>query len=318
MAINPDLRLKFRHFIQDHYRVIIIATVIFLVLIIINRFLTLRKPSNQGTTTYTPNVAILDSRESSVPEKVADSFEDFIADYIGYCNNRNYVSAWNLVSEDCKKNFFGDSYNAFVEYVQKKFNGNTKRYAIQNYSNIDGQYIYNVKIFDDFLATGLTNQRYVYQEEKFMVSYDDDKNIVFSVGNYMGSKTLNYMASNDYLRIEVTEEIQKYNFVFYRVKFINRTNHTIVIQDGLSGDWEIGMSIGNEIRHEVDNSNIVLGPGESKTALVSFEKFYDSPNEPEGITFNAVRIMDVYTGNPETAEIEIENAIDKFNMTVSF
>lgn len=228
------------------------------------------------------------------------------------------MGAWNLVSEECKKEFFGNSYDAFVKYVQKKFDGNTKRYAIQNYSNIDGQYIYSVKIFDDFLATGLTNQRYVFQEEKFVISYDKDKNLVCNVGNYMNTKKLLYMASNDYLRVEVTEAIEKYSFIIYNVKFVNRTNHIIVIQDGLTGDWEVGLAVSNEIRNIVDNEKIILDPGESKNVSLSFEKFYDSANEPEGIIFNAVRVMDNYTGNPETANNEIENAIDKFSMTVGF
>lgn len=318
MAINPDFRLKVRHFIRDHYKPVIIVLTIFLVLVIVNRFLIEKRYTGKPMTTYTPNVPILDDRSESVPKEVANEFEKFIEDYVGYCNNRNYVAAWNMVSEDCKKNFFGNDYDMFVQYVQQKFDGNTKKYAIQNYSNIDGNYIYSVKIFDDFLATGLTNQRLVFQEEKFVMSYDKDKNLVCTVGNYVDSNKLNYMISNDYLRIEVTEEIDKYSFVIYKINFINRTNNTIVIQDGLSGDWEVGMAIGNEIRATLDDVPIVLNPSESKTVLLSFEKFYDSANEPQGIVFNAIRVMENYTGNIDTAEAEIENAIDKFSMTIAF
>lgn len=222
------------------------------------------------------------------------------------------------MSDECKKDFFENSYDAFVTYVQKKFNGSTKRYAIQNYSNINGQYIYNVRIFDDFLATGLTNQRYAFQEEKFVIQYDKNKNLVCHVGNYMNSKKLLYMASNDYLKVEVTEAVEKYSFIIYQIKFTNRTNHIIVIQDGLAEDWEVGLAIGNEIRATTDNSTIIVNPGETKNASVAFEKFYDSSNEPEGIVFNTVRVMDYYTGNAETAQQEIENAVDRFSMTVGF
>ncbi len=318
MALNPDLRIKIRHFFKDHYKVILIVMVVAIVLILINRFLIERRYSGTPPTTYQPNVAILDSKESTVPKKVAKGFEDFIKDYVGYCNNRNYVAAWNLISEDCKENFFGNSYNMYVEYVRQKFDGSTKRYAIQNYSNVDGKYIYNVRIFEDFLATGVTNQKYGFQEEKIIVSYDENKNIVFSVGNYMGAKKLNYMASNDYLRVEVTEVIEKYNFSIYTLKFLNRTNNTIVIKDGLSGGWEVGLVVGNESRSTLDETSIVLGPGESTTTKLSFEKFYDSASTAKGIVLNAVRVMENYTGNPETAEAEIENAINKFSMTISF
>ncbi len=43
-----------------------------------------------------------------------------------------------------------------------------------------------LKLYDNFLATGLTNQKYRYVEEKMAINYDEDGNIVFSVGNYMG------------------------------------------------------------------------------------------------------------------------------------
>lgn len=43
MALNPDFRLKIRHFIRDHYRPIIIVLAVFLALVIINRFLLNRR-----------------------------------------------------------------------------------------------------------------------------------------------------------------------------------------------------------------------------------------------------------------------------------
>lgn len=223
-----------------------------------------------------------------------------------------------MISDNCKENFFNNDYDNYVKYVKQKFDGNTKRYAIQDYSNVDGKYIYNVKIFNDFLATGLTNQRYVFQEEKIIVSYDENKNLVFSVGNYVDSKPLKYMASNDYLRVEVTQVTEKYSFCIYKIKFINRSNYTIVIKDGLSESWEVGLSFPNEIRATIDETEVILEPGENKTVNLSFEKFYDSTNEPNGIVLNAVRVMENYTGDPDMAEAEIENAVDKFSMTVAF
>jgi len=321
MAINPDFKRRVRNFIKDHYKPVLIVVGIILALAIINRIMILNRYKGTPQTTYIPNVPVLDLGDTTVPTNVVNEFEQFIKDYIGYCNNRNYVAAWNMVSEDCKKNNFDDSYEEYVSYVQRKFTGNTKRYAIQNYSNINGKYIYNVKIFDDFLATGLTNMGYGYQEEKFTISYDNNKKLVCAVGNYIDARDINYMISNDYLRVEASKLIEKYNFQIYRINFINRTNNIIVVQDGRPGDWEIGLAIGNEIRATIDNdTKIILGPGESTTVELAFEKFYDSSNSPKGIIFNTVRVMEDYTYNAdyETGQAEIESAIDKFTMTIAF
>ena len=317
MAMDPDIRIKLRHFWQKYNKIIILLAFAIILIIVINRILILNKNPDEPETSYTPNVSVLDD-SSEVPDEVADSFEEFIENYVNYCNNGDYVSAYNLVSDDCKQNFFGNSYNNFVEYVSEKF-GTGKRYSIQNYSNTDDTYIYSVKIFEDFLASGLTNQSYRYVEEKMAVSYDDNGDIVFSVGNYMGSKTLQYQASNEYLKAEITKSIQKYSFIVYTLKLTNRTDYTIVIRDGNADSTEIYMAIGSETRSaEEDETSIVLEPGEVETVSISFAKFYDSELEPEGIVLNAVRVMENYTGDSETAEEEIENAIDKFSMTIAF
>ena len=210
MAMNPDTRLKIRHFFVKYQKPLIVVFVAIIIIIMLNRFLVSRRRLEAPQTTYQPNVSVIDS-SSEVPKKVASSFEEFIDKYIKYCNSRDYVNAYNLVSEDCKKNFFGNNYDMFVEYVQQKFT-TPRSYAIQDYSNYDDKYIYSVKLFDDFLATGLTNMEYKYQEEKMVASYDENNNIVFSVGNYIESRPLTCMNSNEYLKAEITNEVVKYSF----------------------------------------------------------------------------------------------------------
>lgn len=316
MVINPDLRLKIRHFFRKNKKIIIIIVVIFLLIITLNRILINMRVPDAPQTTYTPNVSILDS-SSEVPTKVANEFETFIEQYVVYCNTRDYVNAYNLISDDCKKNFFDNDYDNFVEYVQQKFNSR-KRYSIQNYSNYNDKYIYVVKLYEDYLATGLTNQDFRYQEEKMVASYDENKNIVFSVGNYIGTQTLQYMNSNTYLKAEVTKATEKYSFIIYNLKLTNRSDYQIVIQDGNAEENEILLDVGGEYRINEDDSTIVLLPGETRNVSVTFSKFYDSDATVNALILDSVRIMENYTGNPETAEQEIENAIDKFSMTISF
>ena len=316
MTINPDVRLKIRKFFKKYGKLIIIIIFALILVIIINRLLISNNAPDAPTNTYTPHTTVLDSSED-VPEEVADSFEVFIENYVKYCNNRDYVSAYNLISEDCKENFFGNSYNNFVNYVSEKFDG-TKSYAIQSYSTANDKYIYSVKLYDNFLATGLTNQSYRYVEEKMAISYDEDGNIVFSVGNYMESQELQYQASNDYLVARVTKSVEKYSFIVYNLELTNRSNYTVVVQDGNTDDTEIYINIGDETRGCVEEeTDIVLDPGETKNVAISFSKFYDSDSDVDGLVLNAVRVMENYTGDEETAQQEIDNAIYKASMTIS-
>jgi hypothetical protein len=315
--MNPDTRLKIRHFFQKNQKVIIIVVVVIALLALINRMLLLMSNKSLKTTTYEKNTPIMDT-SSEFPKKISNSFEDFIEKYVGYCNASNFVAAYNMISDDCKKNFFGNDYNEYVSYVTQKFDGNTKRYMLQAYSDYDDKYIYQVKIFDDFLATGLTGQAYRYQEEKFTVSYDDNGEIVFSVGNYIESKSLTCMASNDYMKVDVTNVLIKYGYEIYTVRVTNRSNYTIVIKDGNSDATEIGLLVGTDYRGTDDSTNVILEPGKAVEFTVSFSKFCDTEKDSKGIVFDAVRIMENYTGAYESAEEEENAAIDKFSMTISF
>lgn len=315
MALNTDLRLKIKHFWDKYNKIIILVVVILVIIITVNRILAMNKTPDMPQTSYVPHTTVLDTSED-IPKKVANSFEEFIDKYVKYCNTGDYVSAYNMISDDCKINFFGNSYNSFVEYVSAKFSLGRK-YAIQSYSVSNGKYIYSVKIFDDFLATGLTNQGYRYVEEKMIASYDENGNIVFSVGNYVQSQKNAFQASNDYLKAEIIKSVEKYSFVIYNLKLTNRTDYTIVVKDGYAPEAEVLMKIGNETRACAEEENIILAPGETKTIPISFSKFYDADEEADAIVLNAIRVMENYTGNEETVEEEINNAIDKFSMTIS-
>lgn len=312
---SVDFRLKVRHFFKKHRKFIFIVAIIFVLVFSVNTVLKNMSKSTVPTTTYTPNKAVLNS-SSKVPDKVADSFETFIDKYFEYCNKRDYKSAYNLISEDCKSNYFENRYENFVKYVENKFT-NEKCYAIQNYSNYNDKYIYSVKIFDDFLATGLTNQSYQYQEEMMVASYDENKNIVFSIGNYIETKPLTNTASNDYLKVELKSVDIKYSYQIYEIKLSNRVNDTIVIQDGFADSDEICLVVDGEYRQtDSYNIDIVLEPKETITVKLVFPKFYDSDSTAEKIVFSSVRVMSEYTGVEENAQAEIENAIDKFSMNI--
>lgn len=314
--MNVDFKLKVRHFFKKYRKILILIFIVWIFIFIFNMYLQKMKTTQAPSTTYEPNIAVLNS-SSKVPDKVANTFEDFIADYVEACNTGNYKDAYNLVSEDCKKNYFDNDYDSFVEYVSNKFNAK-KCYAIQNYSNYNDKYIYSVKLFDDFLATGLTNSNYQYQEEFIAASYDENDNIVFSVGNYIESKELTAVASNNaYLKVDLKSVILKYGYELYEIKLTNRTDYTIVIQDGNSDGDEISLVVDGEYRNTSNyDIDVVLKPNEVKTIQLAFPKFYDSDTTSDMIVLSAVRVMQEYTGLEENAEIELQNAIDKFSMNI--
>lgn len=307
-------RLKIRNFFKKYKKVIFIVLIVWLVIIAINFFLGRRSETPVLNTTYNPHEVVLTS-DTEVPEKLQTPIEDTIDDYINKCNNKDYSGAFELLTADCKTHVFGDSLDNFTTYASSIF-PNKKRYSIQNYSNYGQAYIYNVKLIDDIITTGLTNQSYAYYEEKFAVKEEDGK-IKLNVNDYMGFNDLKKVAEDDYLKIRVENKEEFYSFEIYSVKITNKTDKKVVLYDGIVGN-ELSLISGQDERNPINvKDTIILEPGETRTFEITFNKYYDESTKASEIAFNKIRIMtEQYTGTEETEEEELSKAERTYSITI--
>lgn len=304
MKLKADIELKLRRFLRKYGRVLIIVFVIVAIIISIDRILKNSNNLDTPQTTLTVDQPVLDNG-GTVPKKVHNTVEVFVRQYVDFCNAEDYASAYAMISEDCKSDYFG-SINNFENYVKNKFY-QEKKYAIQSYSTFNDKYIYTVKFFDDILATGLTNSQYRYQEEKIVASYDENKNIVISVGNFIEKNEIQSVQENEYLKVDVKSQTIKYSFEEYKIKLTNRSNYTVIIQNSEAEDKEIMINLGAETRHNELTNDVILEPGESKTINPVFQKFYDDGDTTKEVIFTSVRVVD-----------ENGNEIDKMSMRMGF
>lgn len=303
-----ELRLKIRKFFEKHKNKIILIAIIWIIILLINYFLSKRTPEVTLNTTYTPHEVVLDS-DVEVPEKLQSPIEELIDDYVTKCNNKDFNGAYNLLTDDCKKYAFGDSLDEFTKYVEGIFNTSNKRYSIQDYSNYGEYYIYNIKIIDNIIATGLTGQEYAYYEEKIAIK-DDGNTLKMSVNNYMEYDEPKKIAEDDNLKIRVETRLKYYQSEIYTVRITNKTDKIILLYDSVAGN-EISLMVGENARNPIKvNSSIVLNPGETRTFKITFSKYYDEENKSSELNFNKVRIMTEYTGQEETEE-ELLNKSEK-------
>lgn len=304
MIIKPDTKMKIEKFFKKYSRVIIIVLAVWFAVILVNTALKNTK-NYTPETTYEPQIAVLDS-SSSAPKKIHEETEDFVEKYVGYCNSGEYEKAYDMISDDCKEEYFGN-YQAFVSFVKNKFT-QKKIYMIQDYSNYNGKYIYNLRLYDDILATGLTGSTYSFLEEKLIVTYDEDKNVKFNVGGFIGSEKVQSVQENEYLKADILSKSVFYEYEIYKIKFTNRSDKTIVISNG-QVPREIAMNVSGELR-AAENSNIILRPNEDDVAIMLFPKFFDDKASSNSILLDSIRVVDEYIEeNPNE-----DNAIYKFSM----
>ena len=311
-----DFRLKVIHFYRKNKVIILVIILIWLVIFFINQLLRGYKKPVEIDNSYNPHVAVIDS-SSKVPKTMQKTIETLIKEYVDYCNNNDFDKAYNMLSKNCKEYAFNNNFDNFVHHVYLKM-PTPKQYSIQDYSNIGNNYIYSVKYTDDLLATGLTNKEYTHTEEKMTFKKMNDETIEMSVGSFYDVKDIKSVSENDYLKVDVEKCIINYETEEYLIKFTNRTNNVLVIEDKKSKD-EIQLLISSELRGNEYESNIILQPNEQKNVKIKFEKFIDDNRKTNAIVFNNIRVLKEYYGvdaTDETINNYILNAVAKFSMTL--
>ena len=316
-----EFRLKARHFFRRNRRIIFIIFLIWLCIFLVNYILKNSPEKYTPSTTYEKHTSVMDT-DSSVPSNIKSGIETRIEDFVEACNDGNYQKAFDMLSDDCKEFAFGNNIETFMGHVLTKM-PTPKKYAIQDYSNIKignkKVYIYNVKFFDDFLATGLTNQDYLYTEDKFMF-YQGNDGLEMNIGDYMYHGEVKRISENEYMKLDIEERTVNYSIETYKIKLTNKSPYTIVVADGQETD-EVILQLPNEYRIRSETYDIVLEPGESTELDMVFKKFVDDGDTSQAITLTSVRVMEKYSGTENIDESviqdEINNAISKFSMSVS-
>lgn len=306
-----NARLKISDFVKKNKMKIFVVIIIWVAIIVVNYALKNTQTINLPKTTYEPHTSIMDE-ESTVPTQLQEPIAKLIDEYFNYCNNKEYEKAYNMLNDECKKNMY-PNIEGFKKYIDSIFN-TKKIYNIQNYSNVDSTYIYRVRILDDILATGLTEQEdVIYYEEKFVIKYDNNK-LKLSIGNYVQDAKLDYVYEDEYMKISVENLSNKYDTETYTIKVMNRSEHTILLAD-FKEKYEILLNIGKEKRDTKSNflKPIVIYPNQTKTFDLEFTKFYDEKEKDAGIVFNKVRILNSYSGEEEKSQEELDNAVELYS-----
>lgn len=309
--MKPGTRflLALRNFWKKYWKVIIIVIIVWLALIIINTYLKNRPKETIATNTYTPNIPVIDYG-GTVPKSKQDEVNNIIDSFFNYCNKKEYQNAYNLLTEDCKQYIYGNSIEEFMQYVDSIYTS-TKIYNIQNYSNVDDVYIYDINILDDIMSTGTTGGYQEYKEKIALIEINGEMKI--SNQGYIGKVTFNNITGEDgNIKIRVLNKNMSYAREEYEVEITNKTDGYVLIGNGNIAN-EVTLNLGDQSRPALGiiNNNMLLAPGETTTYYLLFDKYYDDGKTPTEINFNLIRL---YGNNQETA---IEGLSTNANTTYS-
>lgn len=225
------------------------------------------------------------------PNKINTEGKELINKFLNYAKEEKYDKALEMLDKENLEQSFENKYEA-IGYI-KEIYGN-KMYDVRAYSKKDNHYIFQVKVFDDFLATGLTDSKFNYYDSKIVIK-NDKGNLKLRIKGYIETKSIKGMYEDNNLKVELLNKRVWETKEIYTMKITNRTGHTLVVSDhNPEAGLQIGLDLGKSKRKNKNRSIISLAPYETKEVSAMFDKFSTESTEEYGIILDTIRIYKKY------------------------
>ena len=314
MKPSAKVFLAIRNFLKKYWIYIVSITAVWIAVIIINTYLKNRPKEIAITNTYTPDVPVIDNG-GSVPKRDKDEVNELIDTFFKYCNNKEYKNAYDMLTKDCQDYLYNGSVTDFKQYVDSVFT-KPKIYNLQNYSNVEDVYIYNIRILDDIMSSGTTGGYETYQEKIAIVKENGIKKI--SNQGYIRKRIYNnIVGEDDYLKVKVQSKNMSYTREEYQIEITNKTNGPILLGNGMKNN-EIMLNLTDQSRAALDlvNNNIIVDAGTTKTYYLLFDKFYDDGKDPSELNLNLIRVFSANIDNETAIQGETSVASKVYSLNI--
>lgn len=314
-----DLRLKIRHFFRNNKNKIYIVAIIIGLVIVINTYLGYLQSIELPSTNYEPHNPVIYG-DKVTDTKTQTTIEEKISEYMNYCNNKEYENAYKCITDECKKYRFNNKLDKFKKYVDYIFN-EKKVYSIQDLSNKNNVYVYQVTITEDLLATGLNNEDSELKYQEYIVVTKTADEVKFAVDGYIKNEKINLTYEDEYMTASITEKITYYDKVTYKVKVDSKTTNDIVLANK-HDDKEFILSLSGDYRVFVEDpyydTVVTVNDGKSKEFSMTFNKFFDESRPETALVLNKIRVLKDFSGVDDRWENELKDTVKQYSVTFNF
>lgn len=312
-----------RYWNQNRRKVIIIFAIIALLIIllrVVNNYLkNAPKPevnnptSNQTIDKTMPMQSTITG--TSVSEEITKHNTDYIKEFIEYCNKKEYKKAYNLLSEDCKKEYNENINNFMNQYCDRIF-ATSKTYNLELWIANEGKYTYKIKYIDDnLLATGGANLNKNIEDYITIVKQAGETKL--NINGFISKKELNKTQKYKDVEIVISSKTSYKNYETYEITIKNYTDKAILVSDGKSSK-NICLVDQNKVEYaafldEVPVERLEIPSKYGRRMTIKFNKIYDIYRMIEKMRFKTIILdKEIYEENPEDTNVE------KIQMEIEF
>ena len=283
-----------RWYNQNRRKILTVIIAIIFLIAIIQIFNQIAKQENrtivteqnkEGKTYENESKSIIS--ESSVSNEYSQTFGSLIDNFLENCINNNYEKAYELLSSDCKNILYPDINLFKTRYCQDKFN-TKKTYSFKSWTATDIN-IYQIKIFEDILSTGIANTSYI--EDYYSVVYDNGE-YKLNINNYIGNLQINQSNEESGIRIKIENVNMYMDYDIYNITILNNTDNTILLY-AKNNSKSIYMLDDNSNKHisvlnENASNDFIIESNKTKKIKIKFSNTHMESNDIQKVIFSDI------------------------------
>lgn len=251
-----------------------------------------------------PTESIITGQKISV--ETTKSNVSIIEEFVDKCNNNDIDGAYNLLTDRCKELLFPTKQDFIDKYYNNIFS-EKKSVGIENYKNDAKRYTYEVKYYNNALATGkLSENNY----KDYITIINDSGITKLNISNYIKTKQINKSVEKNGIIVTVISTDIYQGYERYNIQIENKTEKAILINTNKKLET-IYMLDDDNIMYSANTSEIAnalwqIGPYMTRMYNIKFNKIYNPNIEGSNINFtDIVGDYEKYINTPDEVKDRI-------------
>ena len=234
--------------------------------------------------------------DEKIPVTYQETFGDTIKEFYDSCIHNLPEQAYELLSSETKLVLY-PTYESFKSlYYDERF-GENMQYSFQSWMTEGDVYTFKIKIFENLLATGKSNEEYS-EDYVTLIPYGNEFRL--NINNYIGREKIEKKAENDIFSITATVVDTYMDYQVYTLRVKNKTNEKVILDTRQNDNTtyvvdEKGRKY-NSFLYENKEEDVIFEPNENKTIQVKFCDTYKT--DVAEIEFNNIVKELEYINNP--------------------
>lgn len=312
------LRLRLSNFIREHkdkirdlgQKLIMVAVGICIATIILSGLSHIGNNEKYDiVNVYKPTQTIIKGADVSKEQFEKDS--NLVETFLDFCNKKEVEKAYNLISDECKKEKY-PTIEEFKEYYYNNIFDKKRECNLQAWISNSSYTVYKIRYTNNMLSTGTYDETNVYQDYITLNKKNNTEKI--SIGSFVDSEECNIVTKTEGIEATVIAKKIYISDEEYEIYIKNNTDK-IILLDNLKTNrmiWLIGGSARYSVySNKLYTSNLTIEPGETQRITMRFMKNLSSSNKSKTIQFlNVIKDYNTYIGNEKEytdfAEIKIK------------